>query len=95
MKHSLKNPQKKTSCYVSYIDKPLKIGLNEIKINKFFNNGYKIECHLPPKINDHSISIIEELDNIKYTLKEGWELDVKISVKEKKIEMEVYEASKK
>ena len=40
-------------------------------------------------------SIIEELDNIKYTLKEGWELDVKILVKENKIELEVYETSKK
>lgn len=40
-------------------------------------------------------SIIEELDNIKHSLKEGWNLDVKILVKENKIEMEVYEASKK
>ena len=57
MKHSLKIPQKKSSCYVSYIEKPLKIGLTEIKINKFFNNGYKIECHLPVKINEPSISM--------------------------------------
>ena len=75
MKHSLKNPQKKSSCYVSYIEKPIKIGLNEIKINKFFNNGYKIECHLPLKINDQSISIIEELDNISLeTLRTNHEL---------------------
>jgi hypothetical protein len=75
MKHSLKNPKKKSSCYVSYIEKPIKIGLNEIKINKFFNNGYKIECHLPLKINDQSISIIEELDNISLeTLRTNHEL---------------------
>jgi hypothetical protein len=75
MKHSLKNPQKKSSCYVSYIEKPIKISLNEIKINKFFNNGYKIECHLPLKINDQSISIIEELDNISLdTLRTNHEL---------------------
>lgn len=38
--------------------------------------------------------IIEELDNIKYSLKEGWNLDVKIGVKENKIEIEIYETSK-
>ena len=43
LKHSLKNPQKKSSCYVSYIEKPLKIGLNEIKINKFFIVAQGIE----------------------------------------------------
>ena len=55
MKHLLKNPQKKSKCYVSYLEKPFKIELNEIKINKFFNNGYNIECHLPAKINENSI----------------------------------------
>jgi hypothetical protein len=39
--------------------------------------------------------IIEELDNIKYALKEGWDLDVNIYIKDNSIEMEVYEASKK
>ena len=39
--------------------------------------------------------IIEELDNIKYALKEGWDLDMKIGAKENKIEIEIYEASKK
>lgn len=38
--------------------------------------------------------IIEELDNIKYSLKEGWNLDVKIGAKENKIEIEIYETSK-
>ena len=71
MKHLLKIPQKKTKCYVSYLEKPVKIGLNEIKINKFYN-GFNIECHLPVKMNEQSISIIEELDNISLnTLKEN------------------------
>jgi len=39
--------------------------------------------------------IIEELDNIKYALKQGWDLDMKIGAKENKIEIEIYEASKK
>lgn len=40
-------------------------------------------------------NLISDIDNIKYNLKEGWELDVKILVKENKIELEVYETSKK
>ena len=72
MKHLLKIPQKKTKCYVSYLDKPFKIQLNELKIINFFNNGYNIECHLPVKINEQSISIIEDLDNTSLnTLKEN------------------------
>jgi hypothetical protein len=67
MKHLLKNPQKKSKCYVSYLEKPFKIGLNEIKINNFFNNGYNIECYLPSNINEQSIKIIEELDNLSLT----------------------------
>ena len=67
MKHLLKIPQKKSKCYVSYLEKPFKIGLNEIKINKFFNNGYNIECYLPSNINEQSIKIIEELDNLSLT----------------------------
>jgi len=67
MKHLLKIPQKKSKCYVSYLEKPFKIGLNEIKINNFFNNGYNIECYLPSNINEQSIKIIEELDNLSLT----------------------------
>lgn len=67
MKHLLKIPQKKSKCYVSYLEKPFKIGLNEIKINKFFNNGYNIECYLQSNINEQSIKIIEELDNLSLT----------------------------
>jgi hypothetical protein len=71
MKHLLKIPQKKTKCYVSYLEKPFKIQLNELKINNFFNNGYNIECHLPININEQSIANIEELDNLSLnTLKE-------------------------
>ena len=83
MKHLLKIPQKKTKCYVSYLEKPLKIGLNEVKINKFYNNGFNIECHLPVKINEQSISIIEDLDNISLnTLKENpdWFEDPDINI---------------
>jgi hypothetical protein len=40
-------------------------------------------------------SIIEEIDNIKYALKEGWDLDVNIYIKDNTIEIEIYEASKK
>jgi hypothetical protein len=71
MKHLLKIPQKKTKCYVSYLEKPFKIQLNELKIINFFNNGYNIECHLPININEQSIANIEELDNLSLnTLKE-------------------------
>jgi hypothetical protein len=82
MKHLLKFPQKKTKCYVSYLEKPLKIGLNEIKINKIYN-GFNIECHLPVKINEQSISSIEEIDNISLnTLKENpdWFEDADINI---------------
>lgn len=40
-------------------------------------------------------SIIEEIDDIKYALKEGWDLDINIYIKENTIEIEVYEVSKK
>jgi hypothetical protein len=82
MKHLYKIPQKKSKCYVSYLEKPFKIGLNEIKINKFYN-GFNIECHLPMKINEQSISIIEELDNNSLnTLKENpdWFEDTDINI---------------
>ena len=72
MKHLLKIPQKKTKCYVSYLDKPFKIQLNELKILNSFNNGYNIECQLPININEQSIAMIEELDNFSLnTLKEN------------------------
>jgi hypothetical protein len=68
MKHLLKNPQKKSKCYVSYLDKPLKISLNEIKIKKIIgngiNNGISIECQLNESINEQSIKIIEDMDNL-------------------------------
>jgi hypothetical protein len=52
-----------------------------------------------PRINIDNLgnlkSIIEEIDNVKYALKEGWDLDVNIYIKENTIEMEVYEATKK
>jgi hypothetical protein len=72
MKHLLKFPQKKTKCYVSYLEKPFKIQLNELKILNIFNNGFNIECQLPLNINEQSIALIEELDDISLnTLKEN------------------------
>lgn len=60
MKHLLKFPQKKAKCYISYLDKPIKINLNEIKIKNFIGNNI-IECYIP--INNNSIvSIIEDID---------------------------------
>ena len=70
MKHSLKIPQQKTKCYVSYLNNPLKIGLNEIKIKNI--TGNVIECHIPIKMNESSIKMINELDKIAIdTLKEN------------------------
>jgi len=65
MKHLLKNPQKKSKCYVSYLDKPLKLPLNEIKIKNIISNSNNcgIECYLSEIINDQSIKIIEEMDD--------------------------------
>jgi hypothetical protein len=72
MKHLLKFPQKKTKCYVSYLEKPFKIQLNELKILNIFNNGFNIECQLPLNSNEQSIALIEELDDISLnTLKEN------------------------
>ena len=72
MKHLLKFPQKKTKCYVSYLEKSFKIQLNELKILNIFNNGFNIECQLPLNSNEQSIAIIEELDDISLnTLKEN------------------------
>jgi len=72
MKHLLKIPQKKTKCYVSYLEKPFKIQLNELKILNILNNGFNIECQLPINTNEQSIAMIEELDDISLnTLKEN------------------------
>jgi hypothetical protein len=69
MKHLLKIPQKKAKCYVSYLDKPIKIILNEIKIKNFIGNNI-IECYIP--IENNNISIIEDIDNNSFnTLKEN------------------------
>jgi len=69
MKHLLKIPQEKKECYVSYLEKPLKIELNEIKIK---NVRHGLECYLPKNLNEKSINIIEEIDKLSYnTLKEN------------------------
>jgi DNA-binding transcriptional MerR regulator len=78
---------------ITFIKNSLGFNFKEIK-SIIGSRGYG-----DPKIQIDNLenlkSIIEELDNIKHSLKEGWNLDVKILVKENKIEMEVYEASKK
>lgn len=78
---------------ITFTKNNLGFNFNEIK-SIIGSRGYG-----DPKIQIDNLenlkSIIEELDNIKYNLKEGWELDVKILVKENKIELEVYETSKK
>jgi hypothetical protein len=63
MKHSLKIPQEKKQCFVSYLDRPLNIELNEIKIK---NIKHGLECHLPKKLNESSIAIIEDIDKMSY-----------------------------
>lgn len=77
MKHLLKIPQKKTKCYVSYLDKPVKFELNGVKIKNIIGNN--IECHI--EINQSSI--IQELDNLSYNtlnekLTEWFEDDINI-----------------
>jgi hypothetical protein len=69
MKHLLKFPQKKAKCNISYLDKPIKINLNEIKIKNFIGNNI-IECYIPPIQNNSIISTIEDIDvNSLETLK--------------------------
>ena len=71
MKHLLKIPQKKSKCNVSYLDKPVKFFLTEVKIKNFIGNNI-IECYIPNINNASSISIIEEIDNNSFeTLKEN------------------------
>ena len=70
MKHLLKFPQKKAKCYISYLEKPIKFSLNEIKIKNFIGNNI-IECYIP-KENNSVISTVEEIDINSYeTLKEN------------------------
>jgi hypothetical protein len=79
--------------FITFTKNNLGFNFKEIK-SIIASRGY-----VDPKIQIDNLEnlklIIEELDNIKYALKEGWDLDVKIGAKENKIEMEVYEASKK
>ena len=71
MKHLLKIPQKKSKCNVSYLDKPVKFILTEVKIKNFIGNNI-IECYVPNTNNTSSISIIEDIDNNSFeTLKEN------------------------
>ena len=71
MKHLLKIPQKKSKCNVSYLDKPVKFVLTEVKIKNFIGNNI-VECHIPVINNKMALSIIEDIDNNSYeTLKEN------------------------
>ena len=51
MKHLLKIPQKKTKCSVSYLEKPLKLIINDIKVKKFIGSN-NIHCEIPIKNNE-------------------------------------------
>jgi hypothetical protein len=62
MKHSLKNPQQKNKCHVSYLNKSLKIELGDVKVKNIMGNV--IECHIPIKQNANAIDVINELDNL-------------------------------
>lgn len=71
MKHLLKFPQKKSKCNVSYLDKPVKFILTEVKIKNFIGNNI-IECYIPNINNSSCISIIEDIDITSFeTLKEN------------------------
>ena len=54
MKHLLKIPQKKTKCFVSYLEKPLKLVINDIKIKNFIGVN-NISCQIPIKGNEDEI----------------------------------------
>ena len=63
MKHSLKIPQKKTKCLVSYLEKPLKLIINDVKIKNFIGVN-NIHCEIPVKSNEDAINFIEIIDNL-------------------------------
>jgi hypothetical protein len=65
MKHLLKIPQKKTKCSVSYLEKPLKLIINDIKIKKIIGSN-NIHCEIPIKNNEDVIEEIKEIDAISY-----------------------------
>ena len=70
MKHLLKIPQQKSNHSISYLDKPLRLELNDIKIKNILNNI--LECYIPIKINEYSIEKIKEIDDFSLnTLKEN------------------------
>jgi hypothetical protein len=65
MKHLLKIPQKKTKCSVSYLEKPLKLIINDIKVKKFIGSN-NIHCEIPIKNNEDIIEEIKEIDATSY-----------------------------
>ena len=65
MKHLLKIPQKKTKCSVSYLEKPLKLIINDIKIKNFIGSN-NIYCEIPIKNNEETIEKIMEIDTVSY-----------------------------
>jgi hypothetical protein len=64
MKHLLKIPQQKTNHSVSYLEVPLKLELNDIKVKNVLN--HLIECHIPIKVNESSIDKIKEIDELSF-----------------------------
>jgi hypothetical protein len=62
MKHLLKFPQQKTNHSVSYLETPLRLELNDIKVINVLN--HILECYIPIKINERSINKIKEIDEL-------------------------------
>jgi hypothetical protein len=71
------------------------IGINIKEIEELINS----QSYGTPRVKiDNMVflkSLLGELDDIKYSLKEGWDLEVNIYLKKNTIEIEIYEASKK
>jgi len=64
MKHLLKFPQQKSNHSVSYLESPLKLELNDVKVKNVLN--HLIECHIPIKVNESSINKIKEIDELSF-----------------------------
>jgi len=64
MKHLLKFPQQKSNHSVSYLESPLKLELNDIKVKNVLN--HLIECHIPIKVNESTINKIKEIDELSF-----------------------------
>jgi hypothetical protein len=89
--------QKRRDGYYFYLLSFVKndIGINIKEIEELISS----KSYGTPRVKIDNIvflkSLVGELDDIKYSLKEGWDLEVNIYLKKNAIEIEIYEASKK